>query len=291
MTTLQRASAGALLCLLASSSLLAQESQEPSAFERIPWQTGPVMGDLGGEAQIQVPEGCLFTGTLGTGQFLELTQNPAAGNERGTIVCNMDTEGIEPWFVVFSYVDMGHVKDDERDKLDADEILESLREGNLEGNKARAERGWGVLTIEGWAKPPYYDQATNNLTWATLVSTGSEGNSVNHSVRLLGREGVINADLVSNEAQFAAVLPTFDQMVGGFSFKTGHEYAAWKEGDRVAEIGLTALVAGGAGVIAAKTGLLAKLWKGIVALGVAAIAAIKKLFGKKTPAAETPTQA
>jgi uncharacterized membrane-anchored protein len=290
MTTVQRASLSALLCLLAWSPLAGQDSQEPSAFERIPWQTGPVLGDLGGEAQVQVPEGCLFTGSQGTGQFLELTENPAAGNERGTVVCNMSTEGTEPWFVVFSYVDMGHVKDDERDKLDADDILQSLREGNEQGNETRRERGWEVLTIEGWAKPPYYDQATNNLTWATVVSTGTEGKSVNHSVRLLGREGVMNADLVSSHAQFATVLPTFDQMVGGFSFKTGHEYAAWKEGDRVAEIGLTALVAGGAGVIAAKTGLLAKFWKGIVALVVAGAAAVKKLFGKKTPA-ETPTKA
>jgi uncharacterized membrane-anchored protein len=290
MSTVQRASFSALLCLLAWSPVAAQDSEEPSAFERIPWQTGPVLGDLGGEAQVQVPEGCLFTGSLGTGQFLELTENPAAGNERGTVVCNMNTEGTEPWFVVFSYVDMGHVKDDERDKLDADDILKSLREGNEAGNDTRRERGWEILTIDGWAKPPYYDQATNNLTWATIVSTGTEGKSVNHSVRLLGREGVMNADLVSGHAQFAAVLPTFDQMIGGFSFKTGHEYAAWREGDRVAEIGLTALVAGGAGVIAAKTGLLAKLWKGIVALVVGGIAAIKKFFGKKTPA-ETPTKA
>ena len=289
MTTVQRVSTAALICFVAALPLAAQD-QEPSPFERIPWQNGPVQGDLGGEAQVQVPEGCVFTGAAGTGQFLELTQNPAAGNERGTIVCDMNVEGAEPWFVIFSYVDMGHVKDDERDKLDADEILESLRESNLQGNKERSERGWGILTIEGWAKPPYYDQATNNLTWATIVSSGNEGKSVNHSVRLLGREGVMNADLVAGETQFVTVLPTFDKMVGGFSFKTGHEYAAWREGDRVAEIGLTALVAGGAGVIAAKTGLLAKLWKLIVAGAVAAVAAVKKLFGKKTPA-ETPTKA
>ena len=289
MITVQRASAAVLLCLLAVPPLAAQD-QEPSPFERIPWQTGPVLGDLGTEAQVQVPEGCLFTGATGTGQFLELTENPAAGNERGTIVCDLNAEGKEPWFAVFSYVDMGHVKDDERDKLDADEILASLRESNLQGNKERSERGWGILTIEGWAKPPYYDQATNNLTWATIVSSGSEGKSVNHSVRLLGREGVMNADLVANETQFALVLPTFDQMVGGFTFKPGREYAAWREGDKVAEIGLTALVAGGAGVIAAKTGLLAKLWKVIVAGVVAVGAAVKKIFGRKAPA-ETPTKA
>ncbi len=47
----------------------------------------------------------------------------------------------------------------------------------------------------------------------------------------------------------------------------------------MAEYGLTALVAGGAGVVAAKTGLLAKFWKFIVA-GVVAIGAFfKRIFG------------
>jgi hypothetical protein len=50
-------------------------------------------------------------------------------------------------------------------------------------------------------------------------------------------------------------------------------------------------VAGGAGVLAAKTGLLAMLWKGIVALGIAALALVKKIFGKKTPAADAASKA
>jgi DNA-directed RNA polymerase beta' subunit len=42
---------------------------------------------------------------------------------------------------------------------------------------------------------------------------------------------------------------------------------------------LTALVAGGAGAIAAKTGLLAKAWK-LILVGIAAVGAwLKKLFG------------
>ena len=60
MTTVHRASLGALLCLLVAAPLAAQDTDEPSAFERIGWQTGPVLGDLGGEAQVQVPEGSTF---------------------------------------------------------------------------------------------------------------------------------------------------------------------------------------------------------------------------------------
>jgi uncharacterized membrane-anchored protein len=290
MTTVHRACAGVFLCLLAGP-LAAQDDQQSSPFDAIPWQHGPVAGDLGTEARVQVPEGCLFTGSVGTGQFLELTQNPPGGNERGTVLCGMNGEDPSAvWFVIFSYENIGHVKDDERDKLDAEAILKSLREGNDQGNKMRQQRGWEPLTIDGWERAPYYDQATNNLTWATRVSSTSEGQSVNHSVRLLGRTGVMNVDLVTSQVQFASVLPTFDQMIGGFTFNSGNLYSEWRAGDKVAEYGLTALVAGGAGVLAVKTGLLAKLWKGIVALGVAALAAIKKLFGKKDPAG-TPTKA
>jgi uncharacterized membrane-anchored protein len=290
MSTLQRASAGLLVWVLAALPLAAQETPTTDPFEAIPWQLGGT-GDLGSESRVQVPDDCRFTGATGTRQFLELTQNPTAGNERGTVICGLTADGNGiPWFVIFSYGDIGHVKDDERDKLNADDILESLRAGNAEGNKTRESRGWEPLSIDGWERPPYYDEKTNNLTWATIVSTPTEGSSINHSVRLLGREGVMNVDLVTSREHFAAVLPTFDQMVTGFGFKSGHTYGEWREGDKLAEYGLTALVAGGAGVLAVKSGILAKFWKLIVAGAVAVAAFFKKLFGKQKPA-DTPSQA
>jgi uncharacterized membrane-anchored protein len=77
----------------------------------------------------------------------------------------------------------------------------------------------------------------------------------------------------------------------GFTYVPGQTYGEFKPGDKIAEYGLAALVAGGAGVFAAKTGLFAKLWKFILA-GLAAIGAfLNKLFGfgKKTDANESAT--
>jgi len=45
-------------------------------------------------------------------------------------------------------------------------------------------------------------------------------------------------------------------MIGGFSYSSGYKYAEWRSGDKVAAYGLTALVAGGAGVALVKSGLL-----------------------------------
>ena len=52
-------------------------------------------------------------------------------------------------------------------------------------------------------------------------------------------------------------------------------YSDFRAGDKVAEYGLATLVAGGATAVAAKTGLLAKLWK-LIAAGIAALIAFLK---------------
>ena len=272
---------GLAACLV--SPLLAQE-QEDDPFGSIPWQEGPILGDLGKEARVQVPAGCLFTGEKGTEQFLELTQNPTNGQERGVLFCRIESNGemTSSWFAVFEYDPSGYVKDDEKDQLDADAILSSLREGNEAANEERERRGWARLDLVGWERAPYYDATTHNLTWAIRTNSQDGGPGLNHSVRLLGRGGVMSADLVADPADYATALATFTGVLGEFEFKTGHTYAEWRQGDKIAKYGLTALVAGGAGALAAKSGLLGKLWKVIVAGLVAAGAAAKRFFtGRK----------
>jgi uncharacterized membrane-anchored protein len=298
-------SAFALACLApAAPPAVAQGADQERAqrFESIPWEAGPTRGDLGDQAEVRVPAACRFTQADGARTFMELTENPPDGSERGVIVCP-DSAETSLWFVVFSYSDMGYVKDDERDQLDADKILASLREGTDAGNRERRDRGWETITLEGWVRPPYYDTLTNNLTWATMLSGEQGGRSVNHSVRLLGRGGVMYVDLVIDPEQMTSALPVFDSIIATYTYKSGHRYAEWRQGDRVAAYGLTALIAGGAGAVAAKTGLLAKFWKAILAflaaawkLVLAVVAAIgvalKRLFGRRESAAESspPTE-
>lgn len=270
--------------LLGTAATLAQDlplgSQKPT---EIPWVHGPVIGRLGAEAQVRVPGGCAFTGQDGIRQFMELTQNPASGHERGVVLCQTDsTQESQPWFVLFSYDPSGYVKDDERDQLDADAMLASIRRATDEGNKERRQRGWGGLTIESWVSRPHYDVVTHNLTWALSARDDSGAVTVNNSVRLLGRSGVMHVDLVTSQAQLPVVLPRFDQVVGGFEYVAGSRYAEWRAGDKVASYGLTALVAGGAGAILVKTGLLARFWKVLVGAGVAALAGLKRFWSRLT---------
>ncbi|MCI0354172.1 MAG: DUF2167 domain-containing protein [Acidobacteria bacterium] len=250
-------------------------AQEPP---QIDWQDGPTEGELGEVAKIKIPEGYRFTGKAGTQKFMDLTQNPASGRELGIIV--PATEGNEDfWFIIFEFDDIGYVKDDEKDELDADAILGSIREGTKAANEVRKERGWATMEVVGWQKSPFYDLRTNNLTWAIRGrSSDSQGESVNYSVRLLGRRGAMSADLVMSPQQAGAVVPQYETLVSGFSYNSGQTYADFKSGDKLAAYGLTALIAGGAGAVALKTGFLQKFWKLIVAAFVALAAAMRKIF-------------
>ena len=280
----------ALALLLANSP----GSAQPTPLEPdINWQGGPSVGVLGDIARIHVPEGFRFAGRDGAKTFLELTQNPVSGRELGVMVSPGETEN-DSWFVIFEFNPIGYVKDDDKGELDANALFKSLRDGNERGNEARRQRGWATLDLLGWSTPPRYDPVTNNLTWAIRAS--SEGHEViNHSVRLLGRRGVMDADLVLSPAQVDTAVPAFNTLLGEFAFMPGNKYSEWVRGDHVAEYGLTALVAGGVGAAAAKSGVLGKLWKalvvGLIALGATLKKLLGALFGSKSERAEpAPTQ-
>jgi uncharacterized membrane-anchored protein len=271
----------ALVALLALPFSAPAQEQDTAPKVKIDWQDGPTIGKLGDLAEIKVPEGYRFAGADGTRKFLELTQNPPSGSELGVLIParKENEESNAFWFVIFEFHEIGYVKDDDRDKLNPDNLLKELQTNTEEGNKERAKRGWPAYNIDGWYKPPFYDVSTKNLTWATrghALENGKEDKSVNYSIRILGRHGTMDVDLVLGPDVVSSVLPRFADVLKGFSFKTGHSYAEFRPGDKVAEYGLAALVAGGATAIAFKTGLLAKFWKLIVAMFVALSAMIKR---------------
>lgn len=271
-----------------------QAESDPRGFEvkdgkttlaGIEFEVGPCVGHLGTYAELSVPDGVFFTGRKGTVDFLTMQQNPTGETELGMVLAPE-----AGWFVIFSYNESGHVKDDDKDDLDADELLKVLKESNEYGNELRKERGWATLELVGWHKAPFYDPKTNNLTWATIARSAT-GETINWSTKLLGRTGTMNVDLVVGPQEIDAAMPHFESLMGGYAYTDGNRYAEFKPGDKVAEYGLAALVAGGAGAVAFKTGLFAKFWgfilKGgkFIFLGVAALfVAIKKFFGfgKKT---------
>lgn len=256
--------------LMCAGGLEAQQSQtaQDSLFGTIQWTEVPGTVQLGSVAEMRVPEGCHFTGASGARTLMELTHNPPSGREVGVLLCPSVSGDEDSWFVVYEFDPSGYVRDDEGKSLDADALLASIRRGTSEDNKERRSRGWDTLAIDGWVRRPYYDPYTHNLTWSTRGHTTADV-FVNHSVRLLGRGGVMHIDLVGNPDVVAAAIPKFDAVISSTRFTPGHTYAEWRPGDKVASYGLTALIAGGAGAAAANMGLFTKLWKLIAGFFVA----------------------
>jgi uncharacterized membrane-anchored protein len=257
----------------------AQEPAQPETKSEpkihIDWQVGPTTGKLGDIAEIKIDEGYRFAGKDGAEKVLQMTENIPTGRELGVLVADNAT-----WFMIFEFEDSGYVKDDEGDKLDADAILKSIQRGTEHANEERARHGWKPIHVTGWQRAPFYDPETHNLTWASLVkgdNPASEG-AVNHSVRILGRKGTMNVDLIAGPSEYATLTPQFNSLMSGFHFTEGNRYSDFTKGDKMAEYGLTALIVGGGAAVALKTGLLAKFWKFIVMGLVAAGAAIKKAF-------------
>jgi uncharacterized membrane-anchored protein len=285
-----------LLLLATAPASLAQGKDVQSDPAPIEWHPGPFAANLGSAALLEIPAGYRFADAAGARRFLELTHNPPSEQEVGIVtpILHKGDDGNKFWFVLFDFDETGYIKDDEKSSIDADKLLDSMKKATEQGNATRKERGWSAFHLVGWQTQPFYDATTHNLTWGTLGSDEDtkQGQTVNYATRILGRHGVMRIDLVLSPEQVTDVVPRFGELLSGFKFIPGNRYADFVKGDKVAEYGLTALIAGGATAIALKTGLFAKLlamlaalWK-LIAIGVAAvmtriksiIAAIKRKF-------------
>ena len=191
------------------------------------------------------------------------------------------------WVVTISYSEGGYVKDNDADKINYNDLLKQMQSAIAENNKKRQQQGYPAITLVGWAAPPHYDAATHKLYWAKdLRFEDASQDTLNYSIRILGRRGVLELNAVAALDQFPEIDRQTPQILSMVDFKEGNRYADFDpKMDKVATYGIAALVAGG---IAAKLGAFKLLWIGLLAakkfivLGIAAVVAfIKKLFKRR----------
>ena len=279
---MQRIYSPGLVVLLLAAWVLPVAAQE-AAGKKLNVLEGPATAKLGKVAQLELPEGFVFLDGDLTRRLMKSSGEPTSGNEVGFL---RPTNA--HWSVVFEFSDIGYVKDDDKDKLDAPKLLKSYQEGTAQQNKAREAAGNPPLLIVGWEQEPNYDPETHNLTWAIRATSGGEP-LLNYNTRLLGRKGVMEVVLICDPNDLPTTLPAFKDLLAHHKFATGESYAEYRAGDKIAKYGLGALVLGGAAVGAAKLGLLGpvilffkKGWKLLIVAVVALLAMFKKLFSRLT---------
>lgn len=249
-------------------------------IRKLAWQMGPTEGRIADKATVKVPADYVFLDAPNTRRFLELQGNPPSDGHYLIAPSSLQ------WFAVFSFNPSGYVKDDE--KVDPDELLKQMRDSDAPSNEERKKLGLEAIYTDGWAVAPHYDAQTKQLEWGVRLRTASGAMVANYTSRLLGRSGVMSAILVSDMASLAADTGEFKAALQQFSYVPGEKYAEFKEGDKIAEYGLAALVLGGAAAVATKkgfwgviAGFFAAFWKVIAAVAVAAVAGLRSLFKRK----------
>jgi uncharacterized membrane-anchored protein len=269
----------------------APAAEEAPAKEKEPRfhpTAGPKKIDLGHDLELDLPASMLYLDRKDGKELMESNGNIIGDSFLGLV----GQEGAS-WIVTISYWEEGYVKDDDAADLDADEILEGMREGNEQGNEIRKQRGFKPLSLDGWTEKPRYERGPHHLVWGIKVSD-PDGASINFYTRVLGRRGYVALNLIDDPAKIEASKKEALAVLQATTFKPGARYADFDaKTDKIAEYGLAALVAGGAGAAAlkfAKVGLLAKFGgkllaliiagkKAFVVVLIALGAGIKKLFG------------
>lgn len=280
------------LLLFALFALLAVTGSV-NAQEKPKFTTGPAQVTLGGSrGQMNLASGFIYVGPEEARRILEKDGDTDAESTVGLIA---QPESQVKWFGLFRYDDCGYVRDDEADKLRADDLLNDIRQGTNKANEERRSRGEAGIDVVGWFQPPTYNRQTHTLSWSVIGREQDTSKQViNYTTILFGRYGILSCTVVGDPKDGTALQQNLNTINTSISFPQGRDYPSFRSGDRVAEITMTGLITGGAGAAAygaAKVGLLAKAGKfllmlllaakkGIVLVFAGIVAGVRKLIAK-----------
>lgn len=287
-----------LLCLLlgggrtgAASTTDGQGSDVERIEKTLRWRQGEIT--IGQNlARLNIPPTFRFLGPEDANAVLtDLWGNPS---QEGDLLGMIFPATINPgdrgsWGVVISYEADGHVKDDEAASIDYDNLLKQLQRSIEEQNNQRTKAGYPNIHLIGWATPPRYNRDTHQLYWAKELSFDNlSAYSLNYNIRVLGRRGVLEVNVVAPMERYPEVERQMPQLIAMVDFTPGNRYADFTQNnDTVATYGLIALIAGSAAKGGFFKGLLAAIpsKKKLALVGFAALCAyLVRIFRPGKPA-------
>jgi len=263
-------------CMLLCFTLMAGTvfATEEDAELVLDWIEGGQTVQVGELSSLKLDESLLYLDKDNTVKAQQYFGNNVYGTEMGSVFPESEEES---WFVLFEYEEVGYISDKDKNKIDAKELLDSYKRGTAESNKDRAEEH--QLFVKDWHTKPYYDDTDRTLIWALLAEDFYGNPIINYNVRILTREGYVSVLLVTDPSTLdhdinalrTLILPNLE-INSGFRYED-HDPST----DKISEVGLTGLILGGAGLVAAKKAgllvaaavLLKKFWFVLLAVPVA----------------------
>jgi uncharacterized membrane-anchored protein len=259
-----------------------QAVHKAAAAARAALVKGPASVTLRDQATLALPEHYGFVPRKEAAPLMEAMGNSVDDEFLGLVYPLGDGANTD-WFVSLDYSASGYVKDDDARHWNADQLLQSLKDGTEAGNEERAKVGVPPLVVTRWIEPPAYDANTHRLVWSAEAKRkdgADDDPTVNYNTYLLGREGYVSLNLITSASSVAGDQAAAHALLDALTFNSGKRYGDFNSStDKVAAYGLAALVAG---VAAKKLGLLALLAAmGVKFAKVIAIAVAGGLVGAK----------
>ena len=225
---------------------------------RMAMQNGPADLSFRDQARLQLPEGYGFVPVREATELMRAMGNSVDERFLG-LIFPLGREGAN-WFVSLDFEDAGYIRDDDARDWQADELLQSLKDGTEAGNEQRQKLGIAPIEVTRWVEKPSYDSTSHRLIWAaeSRIKGGNDPDpGINYNTYLLGRDGYISLNLVTSAGSVATDKSDARRLLAALRFNDGKRYQDFNSStDKVAAYGLGALVAG---VAAKKLGLLATL--------------------------------
>lgn len=237
-------------------------------------------------ATLNVPDGYKFLNSKQS----EYVLTDLWGNPPSKVIGLLFPENTNPlsdnftYAVEVTYSEDGYIDDEDAADIDYSDLLKQMKEDAISTNEERQKQGYDPIELVGWASSPFYDSSSKKLHWAKELKFGkAEMNTLNYNIRVLGRKGYLNLNVIGDMTTLPLVKKDINNILASVEFNKGYRYEEYDSSiDKAAAYGIGGLIAG---KVLAKSGIfvmLAKFWK-LIAVGfVGALAAFKKkLFGKK----------
>jgi len=262
-----------------------------SVNNALSYKTGKIKPE-GGKVVLDVPEGFKYLDKDQSKYVLtKLWGNPAsASSEVIGMIFPQDAGPLSDsnYAFVITYEEIGYVKDEDADKINYDDLLKNIQEGEKAENEKRVKEGYPAVHLVGWAQKPYYDGQKKILHWAKELKFG-EGdgdNTLNYEIRILGRKGMVSLNAVGKMYDLPRVNKDIAKVLSVASFTEGNSYFDFNpKMDNVAAWTIGGLIAGKllakAGLFALIAKFLAPFWKFIVLAFAGMGAWFKRKLGLK----------
>ncbi|HYM30535.1 MAG TPA: DUF2167 domain-containing protein [Candidatus Cybelea sp.] len=265
----------------AAADVPRSEAERQAAVQSLPWQQGGSYHLDKSQSTLNVPRKYPMLLGADATRFMELVNGNKQPDNIEAVVIDPEAEAI----MEFKTIREGYVKFDDWADVDAAAMLIDIQKNTESANKERTANGMPPVEVVGWLYTPALDKAAQTVRWG--LEGRSEGHRIiNASVLSFGRYGYEQMIWIGSADQPSTKF--VDAMRQAHAFDDGARYADFRDGDKVAEYGIAALIAGAVGAKAvAKFGLLAaalilfkKAWIIVAAAALGGLAAIRRFFGR-----------